>query len=101
MKDTTRAVIIIPPNRMAVVAVFGDVKASIMNMGSSPIAIIFICISLIFKSDSLSLLFFIKTIVRSLLNHICVLRLMYSLKKKLPEIYHGVIGLAVVLWCEK
>jgi len=56
MKDATRAVIIIAPNRMAVVGVFGIVKASIRNTGTSPIAIIFICISLIFIVDSLPLL---------------------------------------------
>jgi hypothetical protein len=45
---------------MAVVAVFGNAKASIRNTGTSPIAIIFMCISLIFIVDSLPLLFPMK-----------------------------------------
>ena len=53
MKDTTRAVIIIPPSRIAVVAVFGNAMVSIRKTGTSPIAIIFICISFIFIVDSL------------------------------------------------
>jgi hypothetical protein len=48
MKDTTNAVTIIPPNRRILLAVVGNAKASIRNIGISPIAIIFICISLIF-----------------------------------------------------
>ena len=60
MKVTTKAVNIIPPSRMAVVAVFGNAKAIIRNTGTSPIAIIFICISLIFIVDFLPLLFPVK-----------------------------------------
>jgi len=47
MKQTTNPVIITIPNRMAVDAVFGNAKVSIRNTGTNPIAINFICISLI------------------------------------------------------
>jgi hypothetical protein len=60
IKDAARAVIIIAPNRMAVAGVFGIAKASIRNTGTSPIAIIFICISLIFIVNFLPHLFPVK-----------------------------------------
>jgi hypothetical protein len=56
MKHTTNPVIITAPSRMAVVAVFGNAKASIRNTGASPIAIVFICISVTCISDPLPVL---------------------------------------------
>jgi hypothetical protein len=83
MKVAIIAVSIIHPSRMVVVGVFGNIKESIRNTGTSPIAIIFIWISFIFIVDSLPLYFPVKN------NNSFVaephMRFEIDILKKLPE----------------
>jgi hypothetical protein len=91
MKVAIIAVSIMPPSRMAVVAVFGNIMESIRNTGISPIAIIFICISLIFIVDSHPF-FFPETNNSSFVAEPHMHFESVVLKKKLPEINPDMIG---------